>query len=437
MSNITIKVSDPTKCNDRFSTYISYKVTTTLSVPLRPKSSNEIHKWAHLDAVGITVVRRFSDFVWLSEQLSNEYPGAIIPSLPDKQAIGRFSPEFVETRRRALERFLVKVSTHPELSDSSHFIMFLEGDDTALGSAKETSAAFKKRLSNTAYSWFGDTVNNLSNSSRGNAGGIGDLHEKSPADIKIHEISLYIWALEKQMQNVARHSEFLVKRSRETATAMFELSQSLTYLGQSEGDTLGAALTQVGATVANLEKTATTHAELESTELEEPFAEYVRLITSVKIAIQQRQEKKNLYTNATLDLEAKQAAFSKVEGVPGKEDQVIAKGALVEKAKATAEAARNELEVVSNRLLSEFEAFKQQKAIEIRSTLLSFVTLQIEYNRKHEKAWGDLVPALQVIASQSPEVTSDGVGDGGFISQLHHSSYPSARVPYNDTEEEA
>ena len=415
---ISISLSNPTKnTNTSFSSsYITYKVSTSLSTTR--STTNTPSKWLFLDAGSVVVVRRFSDFAWLSEQLSNDYPGAIIPSLPEKQTLGRFSPEFVETRRRALERFVLRVSSHPELSESTHFITFLQADDSELARAKEASAAAsKKRISTTAYTWFGDTVSNLSNSSRGSIGngngassgsgsgegaGGGDLLEKSPADIKIIEISQYIFALEKQMQNVAKHSEFLVKRSRETATAIFEFSQSLTYLGQSEGDSLGTALTKVGATAANLEKTATTHAELEATELEEPLAEYVRLIASVKVAISQRQERRNTYTNAWLDLESKQAAFKKVDGIPGKEDQAAAKLAFLEKARSTAEAARRDLEIVSDRLLSEFETFKQQKAVEIRAILLSFVTLQIEYNRKHEKEWGELVPALQTIATQIP-----------------------------------
>ncbi len=69
--------------------------------------------------------------------------------------------------------------------------------------------------------------------------------EKSAADIKIEEISVYILALEKQMVNVTKHSEALVRRSREISSAMFEFGQSITWLGQSEGDVIGAALTQV------------------------------------------------------------------------------------------------------------------------------------------------------------------------------------------------
>lgn len=63
--------------------------------------------------------------------------------------------------------------------------------------------------------------------------------------MKIEEISLEILGLEKQLLQVVKHSGLLVKKSRESATTLFEFGQSLTWLGQSEGDAVGAALTQV------------------------------------------------------------------------------------------------------------------------------------------------------------------------------------------------
>ena len=47
------------------------------------------------------------------------------------------------------------------------------------------------------------------------------------------------------MMNVTKNSAGLVKRSREMAHAMREFGQSATWLGQSEGDAVGGALTQV------------------------------------------------------------------------------------------------------------------------------------------------------------------------------------------------
>ena len=64
------------------------------------------------------VLRRYSDFLWLYERLHVERAGAIVPPIPEKQPVGRFSPTFVEERRVQLERFLRRVATHPELADA-------------------------------------------------------------------------------------------------------------------------------------------------------------------------------------------------------------------------------------------------------------------------------------------------------------------------------
>ena len=53
---------------------------------------------------------------------------------------------------------------------------------------------------------------------------------------------------------------------------------------------------------------------------QEPLAEYVRLIASVKNALQQRTDKKTEYLSALTDVEAKQIAHNKLAIVSGKED---------------------------------------------------------------------------------------------------------------------
>jgi hypothetical protein len=69
--------------------------------------------------------------------------------------------------------------------------------------------------------------------------------EKSAADMKIEEISQYISAIEKQMVSVTKSCETLVRRSRETSTALFDFGQSISALGVAEGNAIGTALTQV------------------------------------------------------------------------------------------------------------------------------------------------------------------------------------------------
>lgn len=107
--------------------------------------------------------RRYSDFSWLVGELGAQFPGIIVPPLPEKQAVGRFSAEFVESRRRSLEKFLVRVMAHPELGLSPLMVTFLQASDDALSRAKDEAKASKPKLSSTAKAWFEGTVNTLAN----------------------------------------------------------------------------------------------------------------------------------------------------------------------------------------------------------------------------------------------------------------------------------
>ncbi|KAG1093907.1 hypothetical protein G6F42_018859 [Rhizopus arrhizus] len=68
----------------------------------------------------ITVRKRYSDFVELREELVKQYPTLkrSIPKLPPKKVVGKFTPTFVEQRRRDLEYFFKYVVLHPTLGAS-------------------------------------------------------------------------------------------------------------------------------------------------------------------------------------------------------------------------------------------------------------------------------------------------------------------------------
>jgi sorting nexin-1/2 len=77
------------------------------------------------------------------------YPGAIVPPIPEKLAIGsyplekrkksvvktkcssntgRFQDEFIEVRRSALERCIRKITSHPLLQGDENVKLFLESE---------------------------------------------------------------------------------------------------------------------------------------------------------------------------------------------------------------------------------------------------------------------------------------------------------------------
>lgn len=311
-----------------------------------------------------SVVRRYNDFVWLSEQLAISSPGSIVPALPEKQVIGKFTPDFVESRRRSLERFITRVASHPQLVFSPRFVAFLQADDQTLNSVKNECKLEKKKNSKDPMEWFASlTVTKT------------DL-EKTSADLRFEEISQYLNGVEAQMDKVSKSVTSLVKRDRQCASAMFEYGQALTWLGESESDSLGTGLCQTGNGVDQISQAATKHAEDELIQLEEPLQEYVRLIASLKDAIKRRYEKKDMYVLAIAEFESKKNSYEKVQGT-GKEDVEKAKQLAAEKAQANCDACKEVYERVSTELLDDFERFKAQKANDLRDILLNYVNLQV------------------------------------------------------------
>lgn len=59
--------------------------------------------------------RRYNDFVWFRNQLIGEFQGVIVPPLPEKSIIGKFSADFIDNRKRGLDKFLNRVLTHEDL----------------------------------------------------------------------------------------------------------------------------------------------------------------------------------------------------------------------------------------------------------------------------------------------------------------------------------
>jgi len=79
-----------------------------------------------------SVLRRYSDFLWLYETLSANNPGVVVPPVPEKNTFGRFDDQFVQQRRLALERCIQKTANHPVLQKDPDLKLFLESDTFSL-----------------------------------------------------------------------------------------------------------------------------------------------------------------------------------------------------------------------------------------------------------------------------------------------------------------
>jgi sorting nexin-1/2 len=83
---------EPVKHGEGVTAYVSYHVVTKTNHPAYTRPAND-------------VVRRYSHFAWLHEQLAAQHKGVIMPPLPEKSAVQKFqmATEFINARRRALQ----------------------------------------------------------------------------------------------------------------------------------------------------------------------------------------------------------------------------------------------------------------------------------------------------------------------------------------------
>jgi hypothetical protein len=108
-------VVDPLKVGDKLSGYVEYRVTTKTNHPQYRNAE-------------FSVMRRYSDFLWLYNQLLNTNPGVIVPPVAEKMAIGRFQDDFIESRKVQLNRFIEQIVRHRILQVDPSVQAFLESE---------------------------------------------------------------------------------------------------------------------------------------------------------------------------------------------------------------------------------------------------------------------------------------------------------------------
>jgi len=356
------------------------------------------------------VLRRYSDFLWLYERLHVERAGAIVPPIPEKQPVGRFNAAFVEDRRVNLERFLRRVAVHPELADASCLETFLRADDVSFQAAKNAKGAvvlsqpmpgappaamMAPMSSQTTMSpqkkdgfkrWFAEAKTSMT----------GDL-VKSPDDDIFDEIHRYVHGLDNQMRNVSTQATALVRKGKEIANGLFEFGLAFNLLGQSEADALGDALSKMGETADRLSVLSAEQAEKELHQFDEPLQDYIKTIHAVKLALQRRHEKRLTFSTCLSEVENKQNQLSKLRAQIGSESKAYSVEMSLRRAHEASEAAREDFATVSQRVLREVDRFKREKAEDMRRTVLDYINLQVEYNKRMEEVWASLIPKLESV----------------------------------------
>lgn len=393
-----ITVSDPVQHSEGVNKYTSYRVD------VRPPNSDMA-----TTQVFSAVLRRYSDFLWLYEKLQSERAGAIVPPLPEKQPVGRFNPAFVEIRRRELERFLRRVAVHPELQGCQSFDAFLQADDVTFQATKNSKVnngmmMQQSGMMNMANNmmmphhsssspkkegfkrWFAETKTSIS----------GDL-VRSPDDELFEEVQRYIHGLDAQMKNVSTQASGLVRKGKEMANGLFEFGLAFNLLGQSEADALGDALCKLGETADRLSVLSAEHSDQEAIQFEDPLVDMIKMIHAVKLALHKRHEKRLTYSTCLQEVESKNSQISKMRAQVGMEAKTYGLEISLRRAQENAEIARDDFATVSQRVLREVDRFKRETTEDMRLTVLEYIRMQVDYNKRMEQIWANLIPQLEKV----------------------------------------
>ena len=214
-----------------------------------------------------SVLRRFSDFLWLFETLTANNPGVIVPPVPDKHPFGRFQDTFIETRRLALQRALTKITAHPVLQLDPDLRMFLESDHFAVDSKNRKADLQQQEARNKGLlsSWTGPKF----------------VEQDDWFDSR----RAFLDSMESQLKALSKSLESASKARLELATSMTDFASNISALADSDlGSAMCAALARL-SDLAHREKEANEEqAKAEVVNLLNLSDEYVRFIASVRLA---------------------------------------------------------------------------------------------------------------------------------------------------------
>ncbi|KAA8568837.1 hypothetical protein EYC84_007817 [Monilinia fructicola] len=357
-----ITVGDPHKVGDLTSSHIVYSVET--------KTSSKAYRQSEF-----TVTRRYRDFLWLYNTLHANNPGVVVPPPPEKQAVGRFDTNFVESRRAALERMLNKTAAHPTLQHDGDLKLFLESEafnvDVKHKERKEPGLGESKGM----FSGLGISV-----------GGGGKFVEH---DDWFHERRIYLDALENQLKALLKAMDVVVSQRKGLAEAAGDFSGSLRALSAVElSASLSGPLESLADLQVRIRELYDRQAQQDVLTLGITIDEYVRLIGSIKQAFGSRQKAWHSWHAAEGDLQKRKATQEKLlrQG-KSQQDRLNQIQGEVADSERKVHQARLLFEDMGRLMRTELDRFEREKVEDFKSAVETFLESAVEAQKELIELW--------------------------------------------------
>lgn len=333
-----------------------------------------------------TVTRRYRDFLWLYNSLHANNPGFVIPPPPEKQAVGRFDSNFVESRRAALERMLNKTAAHPTLQHDADLKLFLESEafnvDVKHKERKDPAIGESKGM----FSGLGISVG---------GGGkfveqdeVGDYNSSIPKTMLtrqwFHERRIYLDALENQLKALEKAIDTVISQRKGMAEAASDFSASLHALSTVElSASLSGPLEALSDLQLRIKELYERQAQQDVLTLGITIDEYIRLIGSIKQAFSQRQKAYYSWHAAESDMQKRKAAQDKLlrQG-KSQQDKLNQMQAETADAERKVHQARLLFEDMGRLMRNELERFEREKVEDFKSGVETFLESAVEAQKE-------------------------------------------------------
>nr|DAD48483.1 TPA_asm: hypothetical protein HUJ06_018420 [Nelumbo nucifera] len=377
-----ITVTDPVKLGNGVQAYISYRVITKTNFP-EYQGPEKI------------VIRRYSDFVWLRDRLFEKYKGIFIPPLPEKSAVEkfRFSSEFIEMRRQALDIFLNRIASHPELRQSEDLRTFLQVDEETMERARSQETGIFKKKPADLMQIFKDVQSKVSDVVLGKE---KPLEESSP---EYEKLKHYTFELEDHLAEAQKHAFRLVKRHRELGQSLADFGKAIKLLGACEGNSLGKAFSELGSKSETLSIKLQKEAHHLLMKFEEPLKDYVRAVQSIKATMAERANAFKHQCELAETIKLKEINLDKL--MLTRSDKVGEAEIEYRELKAEGEEATRRFETIVRLMSEEIVRFQEQKTLDIGIAFHELAKGQAQMANEIADAWRSLIPKLEACSART------------------------------------
>ncbi|CAK6978277.1 sorting nexin-2 [Scomber scombrus] len=375
-----ISVSDPEKVGDGMNAYMAYKVTIKTSMTIF-----QLHEFS--------VKRRFSDFLGLHSKLASKYLhiGYIVPPAPEKSIVGmtkvkvgkedQSSNDFVEKRRLALERYLMRTVKHPVLLKDPDVLQFLESSELPRAvSTQALSSAGLLRMVNKAA----DAVNKMT-------------IKMNESDAWFEEKQQHFENLDVQLRKLHASVESLVCHRKELSVNTAQFAKSAAMLGNSEDHTaLSRALSQLAEVEEKIDQLHQDQSNADFYLFSELLGDYVRLITAVKGVFDHRMKTWQKWQDSQLLLQKKREAEAKLQ--TNKPDKLQQARDDIKELEGKVHQGEREFEQISKTIRKEVSRFEKERVKDFKTIIIKYLESLVQTQQQMIKYWEAFLPEAKAIS---------------------------------------